>query len=242
VVAFGCGPGAFTGLRTACAVAQGLGWGLNLPLLPICSLLVVAEDCRWQLQQQSQTTRVAGGAGRDAAVLDVAVVMDARMGEVYGAVFRWQASVDTHATEPTHGKHPPGHWQVLAPPAMLTLPALAQLWASAVAHRADEPQPAWQLQTVPTPVVLAGSALLAFGDRLPAWPGPALRCPTEHNRAAALLRLALQAHAAGAGVAAADALPQYLRDNVAQTTQQREAAQRAKAAAGVLQPTANVLN
>ena len=43
-IAFGCGPGAFTGLRTACAVAQGLGLGLARPLLPIDSLLVVAED------------------------------------------------------------------------------------------------------------------------------------------------------------------------------------------------------
>jgi tRNA threonylcarbamoyladenosine biosynthesis protein TsaB len=216
-IAFGCGPGAFTGLRTACAVAQGLGWGLNVPLLPICSLLVVAEDCRWQLQQQGPT----------APVLDVAVVMDARMGEVYSAVFRWHGAAGAASDGATNTAHTPGQWQVQVPPALLTLPALAQVWASAA---------------VPTPVVLAGSALLAFGDRLPAWPGPSLRCNTEHNRAAALLRLALQAHAAGAGVAAADALPQYLRDNVAQTTEARQTAQRAKADAARLQPMANVLS
>ena len=36
-IAFSAGPGAFTGLRTACAVAQGLGLGLNKPLIAIDS-------------------------------------------------------------------------------------------------------------------------------------------------------------------------------------------------------------
>ena len=45
-IAYGRGPGAFTGLRTACAVAQGLGFGANRPLLAIDSLMIVAEDAR----------------------------------------------------------------------------------------------------------------------------------------------------------------------------------------------------
>jgi tRNA threonylcarbamoyladenosine biosynthesis protein TsaB len=72
-IAFGRGPGAFTGLRTSCAVAQGLGFGLGRPLLPIDSLLIVAEDARG-----------------DAGALEVAVAMDARMDEVYAA--RWRFS------------------------------------------------------------------------------------------------------------------------------------------------------
>src|SRR5512146_1143950 len=45
-VAFGRGPGAFTGLRTACAVAQGYAFGLGRPALPLDTLQVVAEDAR----------------------------------------------------------------------------------------------------------------------------------------------------------------------------------------------------
>jgi len=77
-IAFGHGPGAFTGLRTACAVAQGLGFGLGRPLLAIDSLLIVADDARHQ-------------HGGD----HWWVAMDARMDEVYAAAYqhdgsRWQ--------------------------------------------------------------------------------------------------------------------------------------------------------
>jgi tRNA threonylcarbamoyladenosine biosynthesis protein TsaB len=67
-IAFGRGPGAFTGLRTACSVAQGLALGAGKPVLPIDTLLAVAEDSR-------------GGA----ELLRVWVAMDARMNEIYAA-------------------------------------------------------------------------------------------------------------------------------------------------------------
>ena len=77
-IAFGRGPGAFTGLRTACSVAQGLAFGAGKPVLPIDTLLAVAEDSR-------------GGAEQ----LRVWVAMDARMNEIYAAQYeysqgRWQ--------------------------------------------------------------------------------------------------------------------------------------------------------
>ena len=177
-VAFGRGPGAFTGLRTACAVAQGLGFGLACPLLAIDSLLIVADDARVQWQAPVD----------DAAAFDIAVAMDARMDEAYAAVYRWQA----------------GAWQVLRHPALYTLPALNELLSQAAVH------------------AVAGSAWTAFGMRLPV-PAAATRLSQEKDRAAALLRLALRAAAAGEGIDAAQALPLYLRDKVAHTTLEREA-------------------
>jgi tRNA threonylcarbamoyladenosine biosynthesis protein TsaB len=184
-VAFGCGPGAFTGLRTACAVAQGLGYGLGLPLLPIDSLLIVAEDARLQVAPDAP----------EAIALDVAVAMDARMDEVYAARYRWQG----------------GRWAVLQAPALYTLAALQAAWQGVTVH------------------LLAGSALQAFGPRLVLADAP--RVEFEADRAAALLRLAVAAAKAGPGVAAHQALPVYLRDKVAQTTQERDAARLAKAEA-----------
>ena len=180
-IAFGRGPGAFTGLRTACAVAQGLGFGLVRPLLPIDSLLVVAEDARLQVAA--------------ATAIEVGVVMDARMGEVYAGRYRWDG----------------GRWRVVQAPALFTLPALAAAWTVAEA-----------------PALLAGSALDVFGPRLglpAAWP----RVAAEFDRAAALLRLAVAAAADDEGVDAASALPLYLRDKVALTTREREAARAAAA-------------
>jgi len=68
-IAFGRGPGAFTGVRIAIGVAQGLAYACDLPLLPISNLAAVA-------QQAASTTG------------DILVCMDARMSEVYWGVFR----------------------------------------------------------------------------------------------------------------------------------------------------------
>jgi tRNA threonylcarbamoyladenosine biosynthesis protein TsaB len=71
-IAFGRGPGAFTGLRTACSVAQGLAFGAGKPVLPIDTLLAVAEDAR---------------AGQ--SPWQGWVTMDARMDEVYAGHYRF---------------------------------------------------------------------------------------------------------------------------------------------------------
>lgn len=66
-IAFGAGPGAFTGLRLACSVAQGLAVGAGLPVLGIVSLEALA---------------LASGDGA------VYACLDARMNEVYCAAYR----------------------------------------------------------------------------------------------------------------------------------------------------------
>jgi tRNA threonylcarbamoyladenosine biosynthesis protein TsaB len=82
-VVFGQGPGSFTGLRTACAVAQGLGLGARggrgIPVLPVPCLLAVAEQARFEL------TAVHTEHEANTALMTISVAMDARMQELYVA-------------------------------------------------------------------------------------------------------------------------------------------------------------
>jgi tRNA threonylcarbamoyladenosine biosynthesis protein TsaB len=96
-IVFGRGPGSFTGLRTACAVAQGLAFGADVPVLPVDTLMAVAEEARW--------AQVKAGAIAPDAELTVLALLDARMDEVYSAAYRW---------EPVPGSSH-GRWQEAAP-------------------------------------------------------------------------------------------------------------------------------
>lgn len=142
-IAFGAGPGAFTGLRASCAVAQGLGFGAHVPLLPINTLHAVALQIHAKAGDQQITA-----------------ALDARMGEIYWQVFNFESeALGTPLGEPMLSK--------------------------------------------------ADSQNFSLGT-----------LPAAH----ALLGLAAQMLARGQQVAPADALPLYVRNKVAQTTAEREAA------------------
>jgi tRNA threonylcarbamoyladenosine biosynthesis protein TsaB len=70
-IAFGAGPGSFTGVRVAVALAQGLGYSRGLPLCPVSTLAALAAG-------------VDHARGADG----VACCLDARMGEVYFGIYR----------------------------------------------------------------------------------------------------------------------------------------------------------
>ena len=70
-IAFGRGPGSFTGLRIAAAAAQGLSMATGLPLLPVSSLEATAQGL-WRVHGAPESL----------------VCLDARMGEVYWGAFR----------------------------------------------------------------------------------------------------------------------------------------------------------
>ena len=69
-VAFGQGPGAFTGIRVACGVAQGMGLALQIPLIPIGALPAVAAEAAGRLPQHL-----------------ILAALDARMDEAYFAAY-----------------------------------------------------------------------------------------------------------------------------------------------------------
>ncbi len=165
-IGVGRGPGAFTGVRLAVSVAQGLAFGAGLPVAPISDLRALAQ-------------RVL----ESSAAASVVVCGDARMGEVYWACYRRDSGglAELHGTE------------------RVTSPA----------------EPAVPAE-LPRPVHAAGRGLRAY-------PELALRLGSVTEglwddllpRAQEIAWLAATELAAGRGVPAAAALPQYLRDDVA---------------------------
>lgn len=198
-IALGIGPGAFTGLRTACAVVQGLAFSARpggIPVLPMGTLHAVAEEARWQLVQEGMHAAAPGGPP------GIVALLDARMDECYAARF---------ALTPDGEMHPVG------PPVLRAPEALADVFTQQPGSAPWEPG-----------TVLAGNAMAVYGARLPlAWQ-QARHVPAGPT-ATAMLRLATALWQAGGAVAAADAQPLYVRDKVAQTTEERALAQAEKA-------------
>lgn len=169
-IAFGAGPGSFTGVRIACAVAQGLAFGSGRPLLPVPTLEAVAQQA-WRLH----------------GVTHVVACLDARMREVYVAAYERAGDA----------------WQVRVPaavlaPARVTPPGGGARWMG------------------------AGDGFAAYPELAPALELARFDAAVTPD-ACAIAELALLRLAAGEAVAAADALPLYVRHRVALTTAERDA-------------------
>lgn len=165
-VAFGRGPGAFTGVRLAASVAQGLSFAWSLPVVPISDLAAVAQRA----------------LDLDTSIDRVLVCNDARMKEVYWGCFERREGLASLVGEERVGA-----------PETVQLPA----------HWTDR-------------VGGAGRGFRAFPE-LEARLGARLASvqPELLPRAAEVARLAVPELAAGRTVPAEQALPVYLRDEVA---------------------------
>ena len=164
-LAFGRGPGAFTGVRLAAGIAQGLALGAGLPVAPVSSLAVLAQ----------------GATDHQADAL--LATMDARMGEIYWGLF-----------EPANGgvaRLAAG--ERVSDPAAVTLPAGRSFFAIGSG---------WETY----------GALLAerFKGRVTG------AAPARRPRARDLLPLARAELEQGQGLPPEQALPVYLRNEVAQ--------------------------
>ncbi len=165
-IAFGSGPGSFTGLRLACGIAQGLAFGADLPVIPIITLEALA---------------LAHGPGR------LLVCLDARMNEVYTAAYEVEGVEVIEIVAPT-----------VCPPELQPLP----------------PGKGWKA---------CGDGFASYANTLVGRLGDAITTidATIPPLAPAIARLALRQLQASRGVSAAEALPFYIRDKVALTTQER---------------------
>ncbi len=148
-IAFGQGPGSFTGLRTACAVAQGLGFGAGVPLLPVDTLLAVAEEARQQYAPQQ-------------AALRVLALLDARMDELYAAHYAYEGGVWQQRED--YGLFKPEQL------ALQDSTALAGNVFAEYGERLPVPPalPRWQALPTAAAMLRLAPALLAAGHAVPA--------------------------------------------------------------------------
>lgn len=213
VVAFGQGPGGFTGLRVACGVAQGIAFALGIGVIPVGSLLAVAAHDLWAINAfQLGLPFNSQGQLSSQVVSDPLlriVVQDARMGELYVAVYWYDDS--------TLGNP----WHELQSPLLLN--------ASDIGHWLERQLPVWQSAYF-SGVCLP--ALRLLGDALQVYPelaatamqitadvqiGPALRPDVQ-----SMAKLAWGSWQRQETLPPDQAAPLYVRDKVAYTTLERE--------------------
>jgi len=168
-IAFGRGPGAFTGVRLAASVTQGLAFGAALPVVPVSDLQALAQRA----------------LDEDRTIERVLACTDARMREVYWGCFE----------RSNEGFAQPVGLERVSSPAQVQLPA------------------GWT--TRPGRLAGAGSGFAAYPD-LQAQLPLAMAAEGLLPRAAEIARLAVPELEAGRFFTPEQALPVYLRDDVAQ--------------------------
>lgn len=194
-VAFGQGPGAFTGLRVGCGLAQGMALGLGIPVIPVPSLLVIAARAAEGLE----------AAIRSEPALHV-VVQDARMGEAYVAVYRAPGKAG-------HG------WQCVRAPMLVDRAELAiwlERWLSAIPAGTSQ---IWLSGDLSVPGSGVDSLVAVAPQRLSVAAAPASGWVPD---ACVLAGLAWQAWCRNETVQPEDAMPLYVRNKVAFTIAERE--------------------
>ncbi len=184
-IAFGRGPGSFTGLRICAGVAQGLAFGADLPLIPVSTLAAMALR-----------------AHREQGAERIAAALDARMGELYWATYRivdgWPCLMAP---------------EQVAPPASIALPELSPAGSQPDADTQQDTSvpelttsdwvgvgPGWNYRAE-LDASLVAQMVNIDASMLP--------------HAADMAALAVQMQQHGAGVEAAEGIPVYLRDEVA---------------------------
>ena len=175
-IAFARGPGSFTGVRLAASVTQGLAYGASLPVIPISTLAAVA----------------AGVFARDAAATHALVCNDARMGEVYWAIFDRQLHLGPNG-------------EAVTPPSAVALSSMVMPPSSAATSWNEA---RW---------ALAGRGLAAYPEIIERWRASAvITCVDEGCLPSArdVAVLARDALATGRTVSAQEAIPVYVRDRV----------------------------
>jgi tRNA threonylcarbamoyladenosine biosynthesis protein TsaB len=189
-IAFGRGPGSFTGVRLAATVTQGLAFGAGLGVVPVSDLQAVAQ-------------RVFGGlptADPDPTSARVVVCNDARMGEVYWACFERgddglaRLEGEEHVSKPGAVRLPQS-WMTVTAAGRGFVAYGAELQASVPSALLQQPAP-----SAPTS-------------------GPASSAIQFLPRATEVALLAVAAVAAGRLLPPEAAIPTYLRDNVAHVAQ-----------------------
>jgi tRNA threonylcarbamoyladenosine biosynthesis protein TsaB len=207
-IAFGRGPGSFTGVRLATTVTQGLAFGAGLGVVPVSDLQAVAQ-------------RVLD---TDPTAPRVLVCNDARMSEVYWGCYERggdglaRPEGEERVSKPTEVKLPPTWTMTIVTPAGRGFIAYAEALRVAVPNATPRALHPTSVPTAtPTSMPTATPMLTAMHTTSP----PVSSDDPIHYlpRAIEIARLAVPAVTAGRLLPPEEALPIYLRDNVAHVTQ-----------------------